>query len=120
MIPAYRKQDFPENTEPVYDFHVNNGKICVNLHTRYVRTDTPEHRRIKFSYRIHADNRVITKDSNQMDRYLNGHLFTLNPDTQRAKEIIVHYYKEKLALAKISIAQYEEALSELESGGDSP
>ena len=115
MTPIFKKQDFPEDQQPIYDFFLDeDGKICMNMHTRYARTYTPEYVRTKFTYRIHTDTRIITKTSAQMDRYLNGHLFTLDPDMKRAKAIITEYYRERLALARITTRQCEEALAELE------
>lgn len=127
----YRRNEFIEQEFPIYDFYLSpDNQLMMNQHRLYVKYDTPSDisSRPQYEYRISLPGGVCHKNSNQMDRYLNNHLFTLNPDKLRARQIIIGYYEQKSALAKETMEKCDAVLIDLrvpamplftDTGGDS-
>lgn len=97
---AYNKKDFPVNKKPIYDYSLtDDGCLVCKEHFRYETLEPspgyhlPGH--VSYLYRIHTGNGIISKNEHQMERYLNGHLFTLQKDSDRALDIIIKHYSEK-------------------------
>lgn len=78
--------EFPENENPIYDFHIaDDGGLRVRKYRRY---ETEKNALGRISYRIHTGAGIVTKRADQMDRVLAGHVFTLDYRPARVLELM--------------------------------
>lgn len=104
--PAWRRAQFPEQAEPLYEFLLDDGQLVRREHRHYQVSRTGRGK----SYRIYTAAGIKTKESGQLDRILNNHVWTFNPDPGK----IIRLFHEKAAQDLARGCILEESARDLE------
>lgn len=106
-----RRPDFPEQPEPLYDFNIQNGRlvrICCTHYQKYAA-------RRGIGYKICSHACIKTKEPHQMDRVLNNHVWTFDPDPVHALNLFREKAGADLVAAQTAMAKAEDDLREIDA-----
>lgn len=108
---------FSSQTKSLYGFHILNGQLIQSVYPNYVESMTKSYFPKK-RYRFQKGMGVAAINEDRLDRYLNGYLYTFDPDEKRALSIMRSTVREKLAAARQNIEKLERKLKVLDAIGE--
>lgn len=100
---------YPWNETPIHEFKLEGQKLVHNVHHKYIPPREIEGKR--GNYRIWTDMRIVYKSREQLDRFLNNHLWTFDGDEGQA----LAYMRARLDEDKRLCKKELERLRKLES-----
>lgn len=78
--PAWRRAQFPEQPKPLYQFLLKDGRLVRREHRHYQISKTNK----GAAYRIYTPSGIKVKEQGQLDKVLNNHIWTFDPDPKKA------------------------------------
>lgn len=108
-VTAWKRDQFPVQSQPLYRFMIKNGRLCRKASDRYVKTENA----FRAEYRIYAAPGIKTKTGAQLGKVLNGQLWTLDPDPRKAVQAFRERASSDRARAKAMLQAADDARNEI-------
>ena len=105
---------FPPQEKPLYGFHIVDGRLVRTIHTNYLESTRNGYFKKK-EYRFHKGVAIGYTKNERLDRYVNGYLYTFDPDEDRALSIIRDTVREKIEKTREDLAKLEQKMEILEA-----
>lgn len=105
------KKEEAQKDKPLYAFHIDNTMdlVCDAIN-HYMITETSHGKRYRFGY----NNVIKTKMESQLDRALNGYVYTFNPDRMHAMELFKNKAESDMVVAHKQYRAAQDRLSEID------
>lgn len=106
----HEKEETKKN-KPLYAFHIDNTmELVCDAIDHYMVTETPHGKRYRFQY----NNVTKTKTERQLDRALNGYVYTFDPDRLRIMELLKKKAESDMVMAYKQYRAAQDRLSEID------
>lgn len=104
------KKEGIQKDRPLYAFHIDNTmELVCDVIDHYMTIETSHGKRYRFGY----NNAIKTKSEQQLDRALNGYVYTFNPDRLRVVELFKKKAESDMAMAHKQYRAAQDRLSEI-------
>lgn len=105
---------YPVQDKPLYGFHVVDGRLVKDTHIMYLEIVRQGYIR-KTNYKFAKNMGISNIGAERLDKYLNGYLYTFDPDKDRALHIMRSTVRKKIGKAREELAKLEQKMEILDA-----
>lgn len=93
-----RMMEMEKQDRPLYGFHIGDSGLVRNEYHEYETYASAD----SYLFRSHTGRNVL-KTKDQLDRYLNGYLYTFDPDPAHAVAAMKDTLEERISEAEVAV-----------------